>query len=239
MTTSHLLLITAAAGCIGMAGLVSADPPQPAVSDKPAEGPFHKDLLKVAADYKTWGRVDDEMRWAPTLCRAPAPGRVYQSASMDNATHGQKLYSIFARKRDDYFQHLKGKTVAVGQVIVKQSWLPEEVTDPKERPAQRYDFHKVIRTPDPNPDPKRSQFAHEADHFYPYILKGDRVFKAAKQADLFIMMKLDPKTPATDQGWVYATVTPDGKNVTSAGKIESCMKCHQDAKGDRLFGLWK
>src|SRR5436190_351218 len=67
--------------------------------------------------------------------------------------------------------------------------------------------------------------------------KGDKLFKATKQADLFIMFKLDPKTPGTDNGWVYGTVTPDGKTVTSAGRVESCMKCHQDAKADRLFGL--
>ena len=51
------------------------------------------------------------------------------------------------------------------------------------------------------------------------------------------MFKLDPQTPDTDEGWVYGTVTPDGKKVTSAGKVESCMKCHQRAPHDRLFGL--
>jgi hypothetical protein len=62
------------------------------------------------------------------------------------------------------------------------------------------------------------------------------VYKAAKPAGLFVMMKLDPKTPGTDAGWVYGTLSADGKAVTAAGKVESCMKCHQDAKHDRLFG---
>jgi hypothetical protein len=59
----------------------------------------------------------------------------------------------------------------------------------------------------------------------------------AFQSDLFIMLKLDPNATNTDDGWVYGTVTPDAKTVTSAGKVASCMKCHVDAKTDRLFGL--
>ena len=51
------------------------------------------------------------------------------------------------------------------------------------------------------------------------------------------MFKTDPQTPGTDEGWVYGTVTPDGQQVTSAGRVESCMMCHQGAPHDRLFGL--
>lgn len=61
--------------------------------------------------------------------------------------------------------------------------------------------------------------------------------KLSHQSDLFIMTKLDPATKDTDEGWIYGTVTPDGKTVTSSGKVESCMKCHIQAKNDRLFGL--
>lgn len=53
------------------------------------------------------------------------------------------------------------------------------------------------------------------------------------------MMKLDPKTPGTDDGWVYATLAADGRTVTAAGRIESCMKCHRETKTDRLFGMPK
>ena len=58
------------------------------------------------------------------------------------------------------------------------------------------------------------------------------------RSDLFIMFKLDPKTPQTDNGWVYGTVSADAKNVTSAGRVKSCMDCHTEAKHDRLFGLF-
>jgi hypothetical protein len=53
------------------------------------------------------------------------------------------------------------------------------------------------------------------------------------------MFKLDPSTPGTDRGWAYGTVTADGKQVTSAGRVESCMRCHRKAPHDRLFGLPK
>ncbi len=77
----------------------------------------------------------------------------------------------------------------------------------------------------------------QADHFLPFAEKDGKIYHAAKQADLFIMFKVDPKTKDTDKGWVYGTVTADAKKVTSSGKVESCMNCHQDAPHDRLFGL--
>ena len=186
------------ASCNGNAVLT----PQPAEPEKQIDSPFAKDLLKAAAEYELWGRVDNETRVAPMACSAPGPQpnppQPHFSASKDETTHGRKLYFLFSKNRNDYLAIAKNKAAAVGQVIVKQSWIPEEVTDPK---------------------------------------SGFKVLKAGKQGDLFVMMKLDPKTPGTDEGWVYATLSSDGKKLTSAGKIESCMKCHQETKTDRLFGL--
>jgi hypothetical protein len=197
------------------------------------ESPFAKDLLKAAADYKTWGRVDDEARWSPFYCRAPDPAQPAFSASQDEQTHGQKLYSLFAKKRNGYLAIAATKSAAVGQIIVKQSWIPEEITDPKEQSKKINAFEKIQLT---QAVPEREPHGTE-DHFHPYVWKDGKVFKASKQADLFVMMKLDPKTPGTDDGWVYATLTSDGKTLTSAGMIESCMKCHRETKTDRLFGI--
>jgi hypothetical protein len=199
--------------------------------------PFQRELLQVAADYKQWGRVDDDMRWAPELCRRPNPGQAHVSASQDEQTHGRKLYSLFARKRDAYYRLERRKLSDIGQVIVKQSWVPEEITDSKERPGKRVDHSRIVRTPNSAPGRKPGALDTDGDHFYPYVWKGEKVFKASKQADLFIMMKLGPNRSGTDAGWVYGTVTSDGKKVTAAGRIESCMKCHQEAKNERLFGL--
>lgn len=55
---------------------------------------------------------------------------------------------------------------------------------------------------------------------------------------LFIMFKLDPKTPGTDEGWVYGNLTPDGR-VTAGGRVGRCMRCHarRDEPRDRMYGL--
>jgi len=201
-----------------------------AVNDKQ----FHARLLKIAEIYTAYGRVDDEFRWAPWLCRMPMPGKAQYSRSSDEATHGQKLYSLFARDRGSYFG--MDKVSPVGQIIVKESWVPEEVKD-KQKPAVRFTENKVKKSQIPDdlaPAPALG-FA-TGDYFAPFAEKEGKLYKASKRGPLFVMMKLDPKTPGTDAGWVYATVTADGKTVTSAGRVASCLKCHETRK-DRLFGL--
>jgi hypothetical protein len=193
---------------------------------KPAAGEqFHKELLQVARDYKSWERVSYDVHWAPVDCRMPDPARAEFSASPDESTHGQKLYSLFAKEPYAYAWLSSDKPVAVGQVVVKESWVPEETTEVKPGVIDRT---RVIG------DRDRPTVG---DHYYPYATRGDQAYKASTPAGLFVMMKLDPNTPGTDNGWVYGTVSADGKTVTAAGKVESCMKCHQDAKHDRLFGL--
>jgi hypothetical protein len=145
------------------------------------------------------------------LCRAPMPAQARFSKSSDETTHGQKLYSLFAKDRNAYLG-APAKPAPVGQILVKQSWLPEEVKD------------------------KSSPRGTDKLDFNPYVQRDGKLYKATKLAGLYIMMKLDPKTPGTDDGWLYGTVAADGETVTSAGCVESCMKCHETKK-ERLFGL--
>jgi hypothetical protein len=206
------------------------------VSEPVNDQQFHPRLLKIAEIYTAYGRVDDEYRWAPWLCRMPMPGQARSSRSSDEATHGQKLYSLFARDRDAYLQ--MDKASAVGQIVVKESWVPEVLKEkPKVADLVPAAKGKPIQVPD---DLAQARFAAAlrdfGDHFYPYAEKEGKWYKASQRGPLFVMMKLDAKTPGTDDGWVYATVTADGKMVTSAGRVASCMKCHETKK-DRLFGL--
>lgn len=217
MTRSRLLLPLV--GLLPFGGCAEADPRAP-----DADPPFSRELLQAAKEYRAWGRVDDPMRLGIEDCRMPPPARPAMSASPDEQTHGKKLYSLFAKDRKQYLA-VADKGSAVGQVIVKQSWAAAEVPDMK--PGQT-DWKRVVPTEDVGPG---------GTHFYPYATQGDKVYKAAKPAGLFLMLKFDPKTPGTDDGWVYGTVTADGKTVTASGKVESCMNCHQEAKHDRLFGL--
>jgi hypothetical protein len=69
-----------------------------------------------------------------------------------------------------------------------------------------------------------------------YAERDGRAFGADRQLELFIMFKLPPDAAGTDSGWVYGTVTPDRQRVTSIGRIASCVECHEQAPGDRLFG---
>lgn len=217
--TRFLLLGLAGIGCGCGWATPPADPP--AKADPPA---FEAELKDAAAKYAAWGRVDDLTRWAPELCRIPPPPTARFSASKDEGTHGKKLYSLFAKDRHAYARIAQVKEAKVGQVVVKQSWLPQEVTG-KEADDARATAAKVAKELPAGRD------------FNPYAIRDGKVYKAAKQGDLFVMLKLDPATSNTDHGWVYGTVTPDGKTVTSGGRVESCMKCHTEAKHDRLFGL--
>jgi hypothetical protein len=194
-----LLLVTCGAIVVSIAAaLLNGNPPEKE-KPMPVVEPFHDQLLDIAKDYKkSLTAVDPVARWAPTFCRAPAPRNPLHaqvSSSKDSDTHGQKLYFLFAKHPMAYVV-LADQDSPVGQVLVKESWVPE-----------------------------------------PFASKGDKLFRGTARGDLFIMFKLDPKTPQSDNGWVYGTVTADGKKVTSAGRVESCMKCHTEAKHDRLFGL--
>lgn len=208
------------------AGAAGSDAPTP-VGSGGAPGPvdaadapplveaFAAMAREIAVDYPAWGRVDDELRWAPWLCRIPLPGIARPSESNDAATHGRKLYSVFAKNHDAY-----PAGDQTGQIVVKQSWTAELVTTPGEVFA-----------------PASAMFAPDAgDHFYGYAQGDGGVYRAADLAGLYIMFKLDPSTPDTDDGWVYATVTADGQ-VTAAGRVSSCMNCHEVATHERLFGV--
>jgi hypothetical protein len=202
----------------------------------PAPDSFDEQLLQIAKVYQEYGRVDDTMRVAPAACAAmfgSEAGVARLSESKDEKTHGKKLYSVFVSHKEAYLGVKDRQEQPVGQMLVKQSWVAEEVKGGEVKEQ------KVIITPiklRPN-DAKERVPPDRIDHFLPYAEKGGKLYHAAKQAELFIMYKVDPKTKDTDKGWVYGTVTADGKKVTSSGKVESCMKCHQDAPHDRVFGL--
>ena len=126
--------------------------------------PFEEQALAIAAEYTAWGRVDDELRWAPFLCRQPYPGITRVSQSNDEATHGRKLYSVFAKNHDTYPNGPHD-----GQVVVKQSWIPELVPDAD---AGLRPIHYA------------TDAGINADHFYPYAQGDGGVYRAGAPAGL-------------------------------------------------------
>jgi len=210
-------------GVCGFAALASlkATLLQPAAAP---EKPFHAKLLEIAKHYQSdpfASPVDRHVaHWAPLLCRLPEAGKDYlpakvrESASGDLDTHGQKLYYLFAKDQAAYLD-LGGKPVAAGQFVVKESWHPVEWT-PMAAPEKQ--------------GPLAPEFAVKKDRTW---------YRPGKPAGLYIMLKTDAKTPGTDDGWVYGTISALTGKVTAAGRVESCMECHLKAKHDRLFGLPK
>jgi hypothetical protein len=206
--------------------------------DQQGADPFRKRLLEIAAEYASYGRVDKELNWGPMLCapfgvaqspaektRPPEQEKLRVSSSGDSGTHGRKLYFVFARQAyRSLTPGYSGRSYITGigvidyrgQVIVKESWIPEEVTHGKPGHVEKTSQEKLPTE---------------------LATRNGRTYRAARKGELFIMYKLDPKTPGTDNGWVYGVVSADGKQVLNAGRIENCMKCHQDAPHDHLFGL--
>ena len=180
------------------------------------------DLQSAFTTYKSWGRVGDELRWAPWLCRLPEPAKPLPSAA-DDGEHARKLYSLFARDHAAYVTlGASPPRVSQDQVVVKESYVPEPVPGPLPpllgRPGD------LDRQPG------------DQDHFYPYSrAKDGTVVRAGRVAGLFVILEKPRGTPGTDDGFVYGTLTPEGE-VTSAGKVSSCMGCHVQAPHRRWFG---
>jgi hypothetical protein len=230
-----VVLALATSGCVTRQDAQRTPAGEPTPASTPDDGTgqshlFENRLLEVAGSYESYGRLDTAARWAPFDCRAPLPATpiVSFSRSTDAGTHGQKLYSLFAKEHGPSGSYVSnGQPSPVGQVVVKESWVPEEVKD-EGKPLEPVSRKVKARRGD--------AVVEVDDSFVPYARKDGRLYHAKEKGPLFVMFKLDPQTPGTDEGWVYGTVTPDGKRVTSVGRVESCMQCHKDAPHDRLFG---
>lgn len=173
----------------------------------PAGSPLDARLLEIAGEYLKYGRVDDLNRWAPTLC-ALHPSRARFSESGDDATHGRKIYYLFARDRDAYVNGIKNPQPE-GQVIVKEAWNPV--------PVEGFEIPEQARN-------------DEGGRYVPDAKLDERTYTTGAKSGLFIMLK-------RGGGWTYATVTPEGDRVLQSGQVTSCIGCHRDAKPDSLFGL--
>lgn len=185
--------------------------PRPApVKAKDVESPFTPVLKDAVKGYEQFVRVTGEAKVAPTDCRLPPTVARLSTAEKE---HGQKLYLLYARQAEGREYVKPGEPAAVGQTLVKESW--QCVEGPQKGPTEagkRYEFGA------------------------PILRDGDKQFHAGAFHGLFVMHKLAPTTPDTDQGWIYGTIDRDGI-VTAVGKVASCMQCHQDATEDRRFGL--
>lgn len=186
-------------------------------------------LRWVAQNYKSWDRVSDNLAWSPYLCMyIPPQTTILASRSSDEATHGRKLYYLYARDHRYLYSNpaMDGALRLpnpVGQVLVKEGWQPVD------RPELQPDSNGFL------PFPEGVDLSHVAQ-------LGDRWYVRGEQADLYIMYRLARNTPGTDAGWLYAVVSPNpdgfGPQVLTSGLIESCIDCHRESTHDRILGMW-
>lgn len=204
-------------GRFGVPKLAALEPVAPAET-----AAFAPRVLAAVRDYTAFRRVSDQPHWSPLLCSAPPRAGAFVSASGDATTHGGKLYYLYARDDAAYCPPPELETgldrapgpplvpAPIGQTLVKESWTAKLVDAPVE---------------------ERGNLPSDQ------AARDGRVYARGEARELFVMLKLDPATPDTDAGWIYATVTPDRKTVTAAGRIASCMACHTEAGHDRQFGV--
>jgi hypothetical protein len=196
----------------------SLAPPEPAIAPAPElrDARFVDEIAKAAASYKPWGRIDERPNIAPGLCRMPRPedygmaSQVRQSQAPDGP-HGTKLYYLWASQRA--YAVLPKVPLDEGFTIVKESFAATTVAPTA----------GIVASLGGVPPPVRWL---ETDHGTLYT---------GAPVGLYVMKKVGT-AEGTDEGWIYGTVAPTGE-VTSAGRVESCMGCHEAAPHGRLFGL--
>ncbi|HEY8429447.1 MAG TPA: hypothetical protein VIL20_13775 [Sandaracinaceae bacterium] len=179
-------------------------------------------IRDAAARYRAFGRVDDELRWAPWLCRMPLPSLARVSRA--EAEHGRKVYFVYASDRDAYLRSTSGARRALrpGFTVVKESFAPRELG-----PEAREHAGGARAVVPGAPDDFTFRALPDAD---------GRLVGPGEPAGLFIMQYVGARVRESDGGWIYGTVSAAGE-VTAAGRLESCMGCHRSAPHGRLFGL--
>ena len=183
-------------------------PPQPSPA---ATKEISQELfLNIAQQYTQYVQINSTARLAPTLCAPPMP-QPDMSRSTDAATHGQKLFFLFAR---DGAKYLSATTkMTADQIKSRKQFEPAN--------------------PPPLALAENVQQVLVKESFLPPAGGGAR----GAAMDLFLMVQYPASTPGTDNGWVYAVVAPDLKTVKASGQIQSCAGCHAAAPYDHLFGL--
>ena len=203
----------------------SASPARPVehpVSSSEENDPaLHEALREIANGYAGFTRADGSW-WSPLDCMAPPADQAKRSLAPESSPHGRKIYTLHILDFDGYVKEtqtavgqdrgrvqLGDRLTGATQAIVKASFAPT------------------------------SHQAEARSGIRPVEAEDGTVTYAGAPRDLFIMYKPKLGSRTTDQGWLYGTVTADGKTVTSAGLVGSCMGCHEKAPHGRLFGASK
>ena len=176
---------------------------------------FHPAIKAAAEEYLRFAMVNTASMKVPDK-DATAEGEAFledPAARMSQAEsgHGQKLYFLFAKNIAHYINR-DGSESPVDQALVKETWTAV--------PG--------------NPDARNLRNHASFNRVHPRVTVGEKTLELGERSDLFVMLKQDPKTEGTDQGWVYGVIDPGSYEVKSAGAVASCIACHGSEK-DSLF----
>ena len=168
-------------------------------------------IRAAAAHYQSWGRVDERPNVAPLMCDMPRPEHYGSKGQvrMSAAEDAPHGQKLYYLWASDRAAYLK-TAVPTGFSIVKESFAARPGTKPRE----------VVM---PLDAPLHDTIDHDGTWLTTGAPKG-----------LYVMAKVGGE--GTDDGWVYGTIAADGV-VTSAGRVATCMGCHEEAPHGRLFGL--
>jgi hypothetical protein len=175
------------------------------------------ELLKVGREYRSYPLYNTHDYWTLTLC-APyyGPGMVEDTLHISQAPmkspHGNNLYKLYVKDKEAY--HKKLDEQPVGQVVIKEVWSVREVAFDND--SIKENTLAVMRS-----------------------FNDGKYYTPSSRKQLFIMYKTKPAKGNAD-GWWYGIVDmekgTDHMRVIESMKINRCMKCHEEAKKDRMLG---
>ncbi len=181
----------------------------------------HPVLLAIAGRYDSFARADGT-HWSQLDCLAPPDDPAHLSRADEGTAHGRKVFVLRLFDFETYARETGGRSHA-----------PSDARMGKGIPVPGTEQVLVKVSYEPTEDATKAQpFAGIA----PAVHKGKKYYPG-EQKDLFVMYRPTDKSLATDSGWLYGTVSADGKRVSSAGLVKSCMSCHEKAPHGRQFGV--
>ena len=185
-------------------------------------------LDEVAESYRAWGRVDDELRWAPWLCRMPMASLARVSRAPEGE-HRRKVYFVYASDRERYLGVTTGNArPRRGLTVVKEAYEPRRVAEPTS-------YGTGVALPRQGSLPRAAHPFAPEDSYRPTTDGDGHAVGAGAPGGLYVLRYVGPRR-GTDRGWIYGTIDPNG-TVTSSGVVEQCVGCHRSAPHHRLFGL--
>lgn len=198
------------------------------------------DVNAIVEAYPTWGGpVDFQLRFGPVDCFMP-PVQPRFSESDPSGPHAEKLYLVHAYDATSYAGVDYSNDRQGGMVFAEPD--PE---DPQQffrdvaLPELSREWQQILVKEAFVPTLAGEELTTELAGQPSYVAsaeRGESSWLPGESAGLFLMLRTARDTPGTDEGWVYATVHPDGA-VGEVGEISSCADCHRRAGDDRMFGL--